>query len=160
MGLLSDAIDGETGKEMKMRHDDDDDDAFDERGVLRDKHSVRFSALFMDSSQRYADDILRREFGDGGDNVIRDAAGRPAGHRHGFLIGPSSDASKAAATAYDERSRKLADAWRHPTPVKSHRDETNDESQSRQHSQGDAEAQAADARSAYIAGLRDAWRRG
>jgi hypothetical protein len=98
-----------------FEHDDEEDD--EERRVVPDGGIVRVPALLMD--HRRAEAIIRDALDgddddDGGDNVIRDAAGRPAGHRPGFLFGPPTPYDDAAARARQRYIARLTNAWRRP----------------------------------------------
>jgi hypothetical protein len=92
---------------MAHRYDDDDDDAFDERGLLKDGRTARISMQMRDAAltpRSIAQDAARR-FG------LRDAADL-------YAPGPRfcTDAAglERKAEAYRQMCTELCDAWRTP----------------------------------------------
>jgi hypothetical protein len=92
-----------------MKRYDDEDDPFDERGVLKDGRRLRVPMSAMDGVQRaIAADLARRvrlRFADGSSD--------PVGHRPGFIIAEDNGRAVIDA-AYRESVRELQLAWRKP----------------------------------------------
>jgi hypothetical protein len=94
-------------KSRTRRRYADEDDAFDERGVLRDGHSTRLPLMMRDSLQ---DDIARHATVR---SSLHDSANRLPGHRPGFVF-DSSGSNVERQKAYEEQDAYLRDAWMHP----------------------------------------------
>src|SRR5262249_52635678 len=110
--------------DARTRRPADDDDAFDERGVIRDGYGMRVPLYLMDSMQRaIAVDARRRR-----KIVGRDPFGRVASsyeeeeeedamtidaalHRPGYRTSATVNDDEAVA-AYREYVRNLTDSWR------------------------------------------------
>jgi hypothetical protein len=86
-----------------QRRIDDEDDAFDENGVLKDGHRVRVPLMMMDGMQRDVRDHVRIHDGHGNRDIV--------GHRPGFLVSDAR-ANDARAETYDAYNRELVNAWR------------------------------------------------
>jgi hypothetical protein len=81
----------------------DDDDDFDEEGILKDGRSLRVPLTMADSWQR---DMVRSL------SRVTDASGNAgAFHRPGFRVVDAA-ASDAKETAYAEYDSRVANAWR------------------------------------------------
>jgi hypothetical protein len=133
------------GTMPKRQHDTDDDDMFDERGLLKDKHSVRVPMMMRDSTDGLTD--LQRSvrdataplrvvdaFGNGGLALSRPGARYlTAGTRtrdHAALVMRDHQRREAR----DEYITELCDAWKSTG--------TNDREVSRMHNTGDARTDA------------------
>jgi hypothetical protein len=81
-----------------LRHQTNDDDAFDENGLLKDGRTVRVRMSLKDAM------ALRDR------PRVTDAFGRSPGSRPGFLI--SDHGREAKAQAYLDYERELASRWR------------------------------------------------
>jgi hypothetical protein len=96
---------------MARYNDDDDDDAFDENGLLKDGHKTRISLMMRDadalsSVQRaVAEDAVARRFG------LRDSSELYApGPRYCDAAG-----LERKAEAYRQMCTELQDAWKTPS---------------------------------------------
>jgi hypothetical protein len=87
-----------------MSYEDDDDDAFDERGVLRDGHRFRVPLMMQDAMQRDIASHAAR---------LHDGRGGPVGHRPGFIYSTDA-ATQDVAQAYAEYAQQARDAWKSP----------------------------------------------
>jgi hypothetical protein len=143
----------------ERRYNDDYEDAFDERGILRDGRRVRVPMQFMDSMQR----AVRERFGSGpsiADShiLVVDAFGKPAGHRPGpcYLRIPEHMTDHAIAAAQDHNRAQayadfvasLQDAWK---------GDSNSREVARLHDTGDP---INDAYLDQISDLENAWAKG
>jgi hypothetical protein len=97
-------------KSRTRRRYADEDDAFDERGVLRDGHSTRLPLMMRDSLQ---DDIARST---AGRSRLEDSAGRRPGNRPGFVF-DSSGSNAETRKAYAEHDAWLRDAHLNQPPT-------------------------------------------
>ena len=71
--------------------------------ILPDGYSIRVPSFLVDGIPQPMPSSTR----------IVDAAGRPAGHRPGFLLLDNDvEAEAAAQIAYAQRSRSMQDSWR------------------------------------------------
>ena len=85
-------------------NDDDGDDAFDERGLLRDGHILRVRMSMKDAMQLR--DQKRSP-------VLYDGRGGPVGRRPGFILSDASDDHRQRA--YADYQRDLLEAYKQPT---------------------------------------------
>jgi hypothetical protein len=128
-----------------MPYIDDDD-------VVRDGEHVRVPLHLMDSLQRaVATEGLR----------LHDGMGNPAGQKSGYVFGGNAEQRQRAADAYDERTRRLQNAWRNPAAA-AERNETQLEAWrkpgARPGLRQDATNDSAAAYAAYVERIGRAWR--
>lgn len=87
-----------------MPYDQDDEDAFDENGVLKDGHSYRVPMRMLDNLQRAVHDHA---------TGLRQARILDAPlHQPGFVRNPRNVAARRAL--YDALDAELQEAWRTP----------------------------------------------
>jgi hypothetical protein len=92
------------------RHEDEDEDAFDERGLLKDGHTTRVSLMMKDGMT----DVQRA--------IAQDAATRrgfddsAARHQPGPVYCDAAGLERKAR-AYAEMCDDLQNAWRNPPPL-------------------------------------------
>jgi hypothetical protein len=85
-----------------------DDDALDERGIVKDGRSVRVPMMFMDSVQR--DIVHSARITDGGNDPL-------ALHRPGYrVVDGAARGADPRMKAYDEYCTRLQDAWKTDAP--------------------------------------------
>jgi hypothetical protein len=121
--------------------------------VLADGEKFTVSMQFMDSQLH---DELVAKHGGGAIRVV-DVAGRLAGHRPGFVFDHAhTKLVDAAQRAYDERSKRMADAWRTDKDKPQH-DGRVASCECPQLSLDEARALADSAREARDERLRNAW---
>jgi hypothetical protein len=128
-----------------------DDDAFDERGCLKDGHKLHVPMQFRDSNRGIAD-APRLRFADGRTDV-------PVGTRPGFIV---SDAAQATRDqAYRQMCDELRNAWRQPTGNTAPDATMTRSDAAPRHpiSAADAQAIRDAAYEAYVDELTNAWRR-
>jgi hypothetical protein len=92
---------------MNKRQIDDDDDLFDEHGLLRDGKTYRVPMSARDSLTPLQRAVAASQ--------LHDAHGRPAGHRPGFVFDAGSDARDAMRELYRQHDAEEAERWRRPT---------------------------------------------
>jgi hypothetical protein len=98
-----------------MARQDDDDDVFDERGLLKDGARARVPLMMRDSDS--LSEVQRSVMADG---LRRDAARRfglndsLALHRPGQRFCTDEAARARVEEVYQDEKRKLQDAWRQP----------------------------------------------
>jgi hypothetical protein len=125
-------------------------DADDE--IVHDGESVRVPVLLMDDVQRaVATKGLR----------LHDGAGNPAGQQRGYVFGGNAEQRQRAADAYDERTRRLQNAWRSPAAA-AERNEAQLEAWRRPGARPglrqDGAMDRATAHAAYVQRIQNAWR--
>ena len=134
---------------------DDDDDTFDENGLLRDGHRSRVPMMLRD-----ADSLTPLQHA-----VAQDAVARRFGLRDGndlYAPGPRycTDAAglERKARAFAEMCDELQNAWKTPSVASAgwKTNNTNDREVARVHDTGDA---VRDAYLDYVADLTSAWSR-
>ena len=95
---------------MPKRYDDDDGDAFDERGLLKDGRRVRVPLMMRDGmsplQRSVAEDAAARRFG------LRNALDL---HQPGPRFCTDAVANDAREQAYQEMCDELVNAWRTPS---------------------------------------------
>src|SRR4051794_6079419 len=79
-----------------------------EDGIIPDKCRLRIPLFLTDAVQQGIAANARLP--------VRDAFGRPAGFRPGYVFGASTRSTGARDAAFAERARFLSDAWRAETP--------------------------------------------
>jgi hypothetical protein len=129
-------------KRKRVDDVDDDDDAFDEAGVLKDGRSLRVPLSFMDAYHR-------AEFND---VAVHDGLGNPAGHRPGFVY--ETTLARPAHHARDAYVKWLGEAWRQPRGDAASHASTTDAAPPA------ASLSKEDAYREYCEYLSNAWRRG
>jgi hypothetical protein len=82
----------------------------DDEDIIPDGGRIRVPMPFMD---HHLSPEVRRAFGLADQDNL-DPQGFLRGHRPGFAPTPKTD---AAIKAYENRSQRLQDAWKHPAPV-------------------------------------------
>jgi len=91
---------------------DEDDNLLEGDDLVPDGGTVRVPMPFMDHAMN---ETLKRAFGmKSSAPVIHDGMGNPAGYRAGYAFCEEFDDIRAKGRL--DYCKKLADAWRHPTP--------------------------------------------
>lgn len=124
-----------------MKHVEDDEDAFDERGILRDGKTFRLPMRMADSLQRQVRDFAAQQ--------LRDA--RPPLHRAGFVYRDAA-ARQIVQDAYRDYDLRQGEAYKTPS-VKAAPDATDSR-------RAAAEDRTHDCYSEYDARVASAWRGG
>jgi hypothetical protein len=89
-------------KYRRNGHDVDEDEALDERGILKDGYAVSTSMFAMDAVQRSVAHAR-----------VTDGSGDPSGlHRPGPRVIADAAMRDAKQAAYDEYRRDIENAWR------------------------------------------------
>jgi|ERR1019366_5313085 hypothetical protein len=86
------------------RYDDDDD--FDENGVLRDGRSIHVPLMMCDSIQR---EVARHGLA----TRLHDGRGGPVGHRPSFVYSTDASLNDAREEAYRLYDQEMGERWRH-----------------------------------------------
>jgi hypothetical protein len=93
--------------------EDDNADAFDEHGLLKDGKTFRVPMRLMDKADREWLSEMEREMKDRQTNKkLHDGLGGPVGNRPGFIVIDDNVADKERRDAYDGYSHDLQKAWR------------------------------------------------
>src|SRR5580658_1684162 len=97
----------------RFLNDEDDDDAFDENGTLKDGRTYRVPLRMMDATDRVwisqmETEILRRRT----NKKLHDGRGGPVGHRPGFVVADDAADNRQRRDAYTVYVHDLQDAWR------------------------------------------------
>lgn len=114
-----------------------------EKRIVRDGERLVVPMFAMDSVQRGL--------------ALRDALGRPAGHRPAHAIAPPTEQSQLRDAAFEAAGVRLREAWKNPAPVAPKAGVTGTPA----NRTTDAPARAADAEAAWERqgeALRNAWR--
>ncbi len=100
-----------------MRRSSDDNDNFDERGILKDGRTVRVPLHLRDSVQRGAVDealVIVDGFGNGGLALHRPGARYAACGSHSIDNAVQTTLRCMRAEAYAAYDQQICDAWRGP----------------------------------------------
>ena len=132
----------------------DEDDALDDRGTLRDGRRARLPMMLRDG---YGDALVHRPgYAYTRSNFrprarVHDGAGGKVGHRPGFVFDRDVYARDATVVEYDRYDQALVDAWKG--------NDREGYSACSEGAKATGDAMSVDkAYSAYDAGLREAWR--
>ena len=145
-----------------MPRHDDDDDAFDERGLLKDGRTARTRMMMKDLVPLALDDGSTVDVEPWQRDVIVAARhgladdGQLALHQPGPRYAADQAGLDAKAKAYAEMVRDMCDAWKSPVGPPAGTGNANDREVARMHNTGDA------VRDAYldsVADLTSAWSR-
>jgi hypothetical protein len=88
---------------------DDEDDDFDERGILKDRRRVRVPLHMMDSMQRDIGSHFQRMRDE---HCLHDGQGGKVGHRPGYVFTDDMRANDAKAEAYSLADAETEHAWK------------------------------------------------
>ena len=91
-----------------IKHNDDDD--FDENGVLRDGHSVRVPMMMRDGMTPLQRAVAQHSLA----MRLHDGRGGPIGHKPGFVYSTDASLNDAKERAYAAYDAELRDAYKHP----------------------------------------------
>jgi hypothetical protein len=92
----------------------DDDEPFDERGILKDGRSARVPMMMRDAMSP-----LQRA-------VAQHSRGGPVGHKPGFVYSTDASLNDAKTRAYAEYDAEQRDAYKYPLGFRGARDVTSD----------------------------------
>ena len=90
------------------RHDDDDD--FDERGILKDGHKIRVSLMMRDGMSPLQRAVAQHSVA----MRLHDGFGGPVGHKPGYVFSTDASLNDARELAYAAYDAELRDAYKHP----------------------------------------------